>query len=201
MADGNRRQDQANGTAETLRRGAQQATKAGAEIIGRAGKAAAQQGDAALESMAHQAGETMERGAEVARRSGAEVARRAEAIEADGRQLAQGTISQGAASAPEAMQPAIAGMTALPQAFAGILGDMARANWKIGQEMLRLANPVALIELQQRMLHGYLDLILAGQAKLNRTARVAEANMNAQAAEAAMNTRVAEAAMPDRRDS
>ena len=89
------------------------------------------------------------------------------------------------------MQPAIAGMTALPQAFAGILGDMARANWQIGQEMLRLANPVALIELQQRMLHGYLDLILAGQAKLDRTA---------QAAEAAMTTQAAEAAMPDRRD-
>jgi len=175
MAEGNRRQDQANGSAETLRRGAQQATKAGAEIIGRAGKAAAQQGDAALESMAHQAGETIERGAEVARRSGAEVARRAEAIEAGGRQLAQGAIPQG--TAPEAMQPAMAGMAALPQAFAGILGDMARTNWKIGQEMLRLANPVALIELQQRMLHGYLDLILAGQAKLDRTAQAAEATL------------------------
>jgi hypothetical protein len=199
MAEGNRRQDQVHGTAETLRRGAQQATKAGAEIIGRAGKAAAQQGDAALEAMAHQAGETMERGAEVARRSGAEVARRAEAIEAGGRQFAQGAV-QGTAQAQEAMQPAVAGMTALPQAFAGILGDMARANWQIGQEMLRLANPVALIELQQRMLHGYLDLILAGQAKLDRTAQAAEAAMTTQAAEAAMTTQAAEAGMTDRRD-
>jgi hypothetical protein len=46
-----------------------------------------------------------------------------------------------------------------------------------------------LIELQQRMLHDYLDLILAGQTKLDRTAQAAEAAMNAQAAEAAMPAR------------
>lgn len=183
MADGNRRQAQAQGTAEAIRRGSQ----AGAEIVGRTGKAAReaiQQGDAALEATARQAGDAMARapeaaeaGAETMRRSGAEVARRAEAMEAGGRQLAQGTI-RSTTEAAAAMGPtttAAAGMAALPQAFAGFLGDMARTNWQIGQEMLRLTNPVALIELQQRMLRGYLDMILAGQAQLARTTREVEA--------------------------
>lgn len=184
MADGNRRQAQAQGTAEAIRRGSQ----AGAEIVGRTGKAAReaiQQGDAALEATARQAGDAMARapeaaeaGAETMRRSGAEVARRAEAMEAGGRQLAQGTI-RSTTEAAAAMRPvattAAAGMAALPQAFAGFLGDMARTNWQIGQEMLRLTNPVALIELQQRMLRGYLDMILAGQAQLARTTREVEA--------------------------
>ena len=182
MADGNRRQAQAQGTAEAIRRGSQ----AGAEIVGRTGKAAReaiQQGDAVLEATARQAGDAMARapeaaeaGAETMRRSGAEVARRAEAMEAGGRQLAQGTI-RSTTEAAAAMRPAAtaAGMAALPQAFAGFLGDMARTNWQIGQEMLRLTNPVALIELQQRMLRGYLDMILAGQAQLARTTREVEA--------------------------
>jgi hypothetical protein len=138
-----------------------------------------------MEAAASRTGDAMERGAEVvqrtgaevAQRSGAEVARRAEAIEAGGRQLAQFANGVAADEGQAAMRPATSGMVAMPQAFAGFLGDMARANWQIGQEMLRLANPVALIELQQKMLHGYLDMILAGQATLGRTARVAETAM------------------------
>ncbi|TDH63357.1 hypothetical protein E2C06_05815 [Dankookia rubra] len=182
MADSNRRQDQTDGAAETMRRGSQQATKVGAEVIGRAGKAAAQQGDAALEAAVSRTGEAMERGMEAARRTGAEVAQRsaaevtrqAEAIETSGRQSAQVANGAVAGQAETTMRPAMVGMVALPQAFAGFLGDMARTNWQIGQEMLRLANPVALIELQQKMLHGYLDLILAGQATLGRTAQATE---------------------------
>ncbi|WP_431271595.1 hypothetical protein [Dankookia sp. P2] len=180
MADGNRRHDQVHGAAETARRGAQQAakdaTRAGTEIIGQVTKATAQQGDAVMEAAARQAGEATERGAEVVRRSGAEVARRVEAVEADGRQFAQRTVRE-TVEAPVGLRPPMDGMAALPQAFAGMLGEMARANWQIGQEMLRLVNPVALIDLQQKMLHGYLDLILAGQAKLDRTVRTAEASM------------------------
>lgn len=178
MNDINRQQGQGNGAAEAVRRGTQDAMKGGAEVIGQAAKATAQQGDAALEATARRAGEAMVRGAEVAQRSGAEIARRTEAMEAGGRQFAQGAARgavQGTAQVQEALQPAMAGMMTMPQAFAGILGDMARAQWQIGQEMLRLANPMALMELQQRMLHGYLDLILAGQAKLDHTARATEA--------------------------
>lgn len=188
MAEGNRRQDQIHGAAETMRRGTQDAMKGGAEVISQASKATARQGDAALEASARQASEAMARGAEVAQRSGAEIARRAEAMEAGGRQLAQGAIqagvqglaegtAQGNAQMQAALQPAMAGMMALPQAFAGLLGDMARAQWQIGQDMFRLTNPLALMEMQQRMLQGYLDLILAGQAKLDRTTRDAEATM------------------------
>lgn len=188
MAEGNRRQDQVQAAAESMRRGVQQATReagrTGAEIVSRAGKGAAQQGDAALEATARLAGETMSRGAVAAQHAGAEVARRTEAAGTAGRELVQETVQQaaqamdqGTGEAGAAMRPAMAGMAALPQAFAGLLGDMARTNWQIGQEMLRLANPVALIELQQRMLRGYLDLILTGQATLDRTARTAEAAM------------------------
>jgi hypothetical protein len=59
----------------------------------------------------------------------------------------------------------------LSQAFAGLFGDMLRTNLRIGQELVRLANPVATIELQQKLVHGSLDAIVAGQATLLGAAR------------------------------
>src|SRR4051794_10014377 len=48
----------------------------------------------------------------------------------------------------------------MSQTFAGLFGDMLRTNLRIGQELVRLANPVATIELQQKLVHGSLDAIV-----------------------------------------
>jgi hypothetical protein len=58
----------------------------------------------------------------------------------------------------------------LPQAFAGLFSDMVRANLKIGQELFRLANPMALIELQQTLARSYLNTIASSQSVLLGTA-------------------------------
>jgi hypothetical protein len=59
----------------------------------------------------------------------------------------------------------------MSQAFAELLGEMCRTNLKIGQELFRLANPMALIEMQQKFVRSYLDAIAAGQSLMLGTAQ------------------------------
>ncbi len=54
----------------------------------------------------------------------------------------------------------------IPRAFAGLFGDMIRSNLQLGQDLFRLANPVAMVELQQQLVRSYLDAVVAGQSML-----------------------------------
>jgi len=62
-------------------------------------------------------------------------------------------------------------MAEMPQAFAGLFGDMIRANLRVGQELFRLINPMAMIETQQKLVRSYLDAIAASQSMLLGAAR------------------------------
>ncbi|TCZ58731.1 hypothetical protein [Roseicella aquatilis] len=114
-------------------------------------------------------------------RTSAEVARRAgntliEGATAGGRQMAEAARTGAETTARAMPRPDAvpAGMFDMPQAFAGLLNDLLRANLRMGQELFRLANPAAVIEMQQRLMRSYLDFVLAGQNTLRDAAHTAE---------------------------
>ncbi|MCB4824975.1 CBS domain-containing protein [Roseicella aerolata] len=70
-------------------------------------------------------------------------------------------------------QPNVAagGLREMQQALTGLIEGTTRTNLHIAQELFRLANPGAIIELQRRFAREYLDTMVEGQAKLLRAAR------------------------------
>lgn len=185
MTDNTNRPDQGNGgaTAEVLRRGAR-ATEDSVRQGGEAAERMLAQGRRAGAEVARSMTEGAAAQAEVVRRTGAtgaETLRRSAEAGADARRTAQAGMGMGA-GAYDALWRAMplpgAAMGNLPdlsQAVTGFWGDLFRTQMRLSQEVFRLANPVAMIELQQRMVHGYLDAILATQNALLGTARHAGA--------------------------
>jgi hypothetical protein len=176
---------------EALRQGADSGAKA-TDQAGEAAASAMSQGAEAMEaatlsgqrmiaeaarSVVEAAHRTAETQADVARQSGqagAETVRQAGTDAAtEGRQATQ-ALWDGFEDMwrfmprPGAM-PGV--LPDLPQAFTGIMGDMIRTNLRISQELFQLANPVAVVEAQQRLVRGYLDAIMAMQATLLGAAR------------------------------
>ena len=59
----------------------------------------------------------------------------------------------------------------LQQGVAGLFEGVARTNLRVAQEMFRMSNPAAVVELQQRFLREYMDALLQGSATLARAVR------------------------------
>jgi hypothetical protein len=144
MAINNRQHDEqiGNGAAEMVRRGAA-AARTTAEAV--------RQGEKAGAEVVGQASATAE-----------EAQRTTRSLWAGNQDLWRMLPGQGATpgNLPE-----------MSQAFAGLFSDMVRTNLRIGQEVVRFANPLAMIEAQQKLVRGYLDAIVAGQAMLLGVAR------------------------------
>lgn len=197
MAEGNHKPDQGNG-AEVVRRGAaaartageavRQAPKTGAEVIGKADAVAEESsraGEALVaevarstvgatqQAMASNMAAMQQGGAEVLRKTADMTGRGSTAVADDAQRTARSLWAGGQDMwrmlPGQGLMPG--SLPEMPQAFAGIFNDMVRTNLRIGQELFRLANPVAMIELQQRMVRGYLEAIVAGQAMLLGAAR------------------------------
>jgi CBS domain-containing protein len=63
------------------------------------------------------------------------------------------------------------GLRELQQALAGLVEGATRTNLRLAQELVRLANPGAILELQQRFAREYLGTLAEGQAGLLRATR------------------------------
>jgi len=193
MADNTNRPDQRNGggTAEVLRRGARvtedamhQGGEAAERALGQGRRAGAELARTATEGTAAVQAEAMRRGGE----AGAEVLRRTVEAGEGARRMTQASGS-GFEALWRAMPVPGAVMGGLPdfsQAVAGFWGDLLRTQMRIGQEVFRLANPVAVIEMQQRLVHGYLDALLNTQNTLLGAARRTEAEAQQQAGRSGM---------------
>jgi hypothetical protein len=199
MADNNRT-DQRNGTgnAEVARRGGParmasealragtpettppppeetlpEAARAGRAVVAEVARSAVEAARQATETGAEAARRSDQAGAEFVRRTGEAAGQGAAAATAGSREATR-SLWAGSEEMRRIM-PGFAippgGMLDLPQAVAGFMGEMMRANMAISQEFFRLANPVAVIEMQQRLVRGYLDAIVAGQATLMGAAR------------------------------
>jgi CBS domain-containing protein len=63
------------------------------------------------------------------------------------------------------------GMQEMQHAMTGMLNRIVQANLRASQEVFRVANPGALVELQQRFARQYLDGLIEGSAEILRVSR------------------------------
>jgi hypothetical protein len=85
-------------------------------------------------------------------------------------QVAQGTSEEvrRLATLPHAAQ---GGLRDLQQGMAGLIEGVMQTNLRATQELFRLTNPTAIIELQQRFAREYLDTVMQSTATLVRAVR------------------------------
>ena len=129
--------------------------EAGAEVTRRAGEAT---------------GRGMQAAAESGRRLTEEAADR---FEETGRQMAQ-AVQDTAEDMRRLMvlpRAVDGGLRDMQQALSGLVDGVLRTNLRATQELVRLTNPGAVIELQRRFVREYLDALLEGQATLLRAVR------------------------------
>jgi hypothetical protein len=142
-------------SSEAVRRGAE----AGAEATHRAGEAM---------------GEMTRRGAQAAAESGRRLTEEAAVrFEEMGQQMVQ-AVQDTAEDMRRLMvlpRAADGGLRDMQQALGGLVDGVLRTNLRATQELVRLANPGAVIELQRRFVREYLDALLEGQATLLRAVR------------------------------
>jgi hypothetical protein len=63
------------------------------------------------------------------------------------------------------------GLSDMRQGMAGLVEGVVQTNLRATQELLRLTNPAAMIELQQRFMREYMDALMQGTATLVRAVR------------------------------
>jgi CBS domain-containing protein len=63
------------------------------------------------------------------------------------------------------------GLQDLQQGVAGLVEGVVRTNLRVTQELFRMADPNAFVDLQRRFAREYLDVLMAGSASLVRAAR------------------------------
>jgi Phasin protein len=146
----------------------------------------------ALRNGSEAARRTAEAGAEATRRAGdtaAEITRRGTqaAIEVGrrfveestdrfgetGRQLAR-AVQDGTEDVRRLMElprAAEGGLRDMRQALGGLVEGVLRTNLRTAQELVRLADPGAVVELQRRFAREYLEALLEGQVSLLRAVR------------------------------
>src|ERR687897_1634263 len=182
MSDTNKQQD-AKATAAVRR------TAEAAEQVGRAtGEALRQGADAGADT----ARRNSEAGAEALRRAGdtaSETARRGgQAVAESQRRIVQDAaerfeeVSRKVAEAAQGTTENVRRLFALPNAAEGGLRDlqqgvtglfegMVQTNLRAAQELFRLANPAPVVELQQRFVREYTDMLVRNSATLVRAVR------------------------------
>ncbi len=170
--------------AEAVHQGAQAAQQSGRatrEAMQHAGDATAdatrrtsEAGAQAMQRTGDAAGETMQRSAEAFAEGQREFLQKtAEQFEDVSRKVAeaaQGTTEnlRTLMTLPNAAQ---GGLQDLQHSVTGLIEGVVRTNLRAAQEMFHLANPVAIIEMQQRFAHEYLDAFMQGTATLVRATR------------------------------
>ena len=180
---------------QTAARAAAQADAAarrGTEAAHQGGRAAAEATRRGADATADLTHRGVQAGVEAVRRGavGATVAARrgARAVAESQRQIAQDAaqtferVSREVAEAARGTSEDVGRLFVLPQAaegglrdaqqaMAGLVEGVVQTNLRATQELLRLSDPAAVIELQQRFAREYMDTLMAGTATLMRAVR------------------------------
>lgn len=163
-------------------------TQAGSSAAQRAADAAEQNSRAAAEAV-RQSGESAAEAARRAGESGAETLRRStEAIAGSQRQIAEEaagrlqeasrTLAETARGAAEDFRALISlptaadgGLQELHRSVTDLVGGMVQANLRATEELLRLTSPGPFLELQQRFVREYMDVVIVSSAAVVRAVR------------------------------
>ena len=170
--------------AEALRQGAQAAQQGGratgealrgaGEMAGEAAQGGSAAGAAAVQRAGEAVGETVRRNAEaLAESQRAFLQTAAQQFEAASRKLAEGAPGniENLRTLMALPNTAQGGLQELQQSMAGLVQGVMQTNLRAAQELFQLANPAALIEVQQRFMRDYLEALLQGTANLVRASR------------------------------
>lgn len=151
---------------DALRRG----TEIGAEATQRTGQAGAD----AVNRAGSATSETLRRGtqavAESQRQLAQDAAQRFEEVSGKLAQSVKGTVENMRAfmTLPNAADE---GLRDIQQSMTGFVEGVIQTNLRATQELLRLSDPAAILELQQRFMREYMDVLMEGSATLVRAAR------------------------------
>jgi len=191
MTDTNISQD-AKQTAAQMATVATEASRRSAEAAQQGGRATAEAVRQGADATANLARQGTQAGVEAMRRAGEtanETVRRTTQVVAEGqRQIAQEAaqtfqeVSRKVAQVAQGTSEEVRRLATLPQAAEGGLHDMrqgvaglvegvVQTNLRATQELFRLANPVAFIELQQRFAREYTDTVMQNTVALLRALR------------------------------
>lgn len=156
----------ADATREGLRRG----SEATAESLRRGGEATARstwQGSEAAAEGVRRTGRSIAAGE---RQFAQEAADRFEEL---GRRMAMAVqeTTEGLRTWMTMPHLATGGLQDVQQGLAGLVEGVVRTNLRATQELFRLADPAAVVELQRRFAREYLDVLMAGSASFVRAAR------------------------------
>lgn len=182
----------AEAAADSAAHVAEDAVRRGTEAMQQRGRIAGEALRQGAEATAEAARQGTHAGVEAVRRASEtanETVRRTTQVVAEGqRQIAQGAaqtfqdVSRKMAQAAQGTSEEVRRLATLPQAAEGGLHDMrqgmaglvegvVQTNLHAAQELFRLANPVAIVELQQRFAREYMDTVMQGTATLLRAVR------------------------------
>jgi hypothetical protein len=169
---------------DTVRQGAeavQTSARATSEAVQRGGEVAADTTRRSGAAGADVANRIAQASAETVRRGTQELAESQRQIVQNAAQQLE-AVSRKVAEAIQGTQEDVRSLMTLPSAARGGLQDwqqgvtsliqgVARTNLQATQELLRLANPGALVELQQRFVRQYLDTVIENSVTLVRAVR------------------------------
>ena len=153
-------------TAEALRQG----TEATAEVA----RQGTQAGVEAMRRASETANETVRRTTQVVVQGQRQIAQEAtqtfQEVSRKMAQVAHGTSEEvrRLATLPHAAE---GGLHDMRQGMAGLVEGVVQTNLRATQELFRLANPTAIIELQQRFAREYMDTVMQNTATLLRAVR------------------------------
>ncbi len=134
-------------------------TQASVETMRRASEAATETMRRTTHAMAESQRQVAQDAAQTFQEMGRKMAQAAQSASEDMRQLA---------TLPHAAE---GGMRDMKQGVTGLIEGVTQANLRVSQELFRLANPAAIIGLQQRFAREYLNTMMQGTATLVRAVR------------------------------
>jgi hypothetical protein len=176
MAD-TKQQDAVRQVAEAVQTNARTASEAirrGGEFAADATRRGGEAGAEAVRRTGDVVGETVCRGTRDLAESQQQVVQNvAEQLEELSRKVAQALqgTNEDVRSLMVLPSAARGGLQDLQQGVAGLVEGVVRTNLRAAQELFRLANPGAYVELQQRFVREYLDTLLENSAILVRAIR------------------------------
>jgi hypothetical protein len=150
-------------------RAASEATHRGAEVAADLSHHGGQAGADAMRHATETAGETLRRSTQAVAEGQRQIAQEAAGrFQENSRKIAD--VARGATEEMKTLftlpKAAEGGLRDMQQGVAGLVESVVQTNLRATQELLRLADPAAMIELQQRFMRDYLDALMQGTATL-----------------------------------
>ena len=164
-------------TAEAVQQGGRSAGDAlrqGAEVTADVTRSGGEAGSEALRRTADAASETLRRNTQAVADSQRQIvqdaAQKFEEVSRKMAEAAQGTTEnvRKLMALPSAAE---GGLRDLQQSMAGLVEGVVQTNLRVAQEMFRMSNPAAVVELQQRFAREYTDTLMQNSATLVRAMR------------------------------